>query len=384
LTAQQVKEAKKLPLAALWDMIATKSKERQTRMIGMSNHERLFNWWWSPDGPRAEDPLPISEIAALLTKARDADVVQGRQGKTISQGGWNYAVLKFLIEYCRIIPPEVRQKLVALANPKTGNFGRWRDFGGCSTEITRPSTAVHMTHSSVPAHVHGPAVVPPDEKLPDVHGQCSLRELIAVLQRAVAGGGINREALKHAVNCLSELGYRYDSELFPDIENMEGCTDSIGKSPSNLAEALLWKLGKWKSYRKFTGFYAGTRSGPTQTDVVFYAFARHLKDRSNPIYDQHAMRALWAICGNLTGTETSRCKSILFNGHDKWKKAMSGPATIKCYATFTMHIRTLMIGEPGPSLTEVDRLLMPLGKAIKKTTTTYAEFRQLCGWPNND
>jgi hypothetical protein len=351
-------------------------------MTAMSNQDKLLNWWWSLNGPRDEGPLSIRGIATLLGKARHANVVRGRQGKTISKAGWNYAVLKFLIENCTI-SPEVKQKLLIFANPQTGNYARWQDFGDCSAEITRTSAAVHMTRSSAQAQVHGPSVVSPDEKLPKVHDQGSLPGLIADLQSAIADGGMDYEELKQAVTGLSALGYQYDHDLFPDLYNTENYTDSIGESPSNLAEALLWKLGKWKSYKRFAAYYMDTCLTPSQTDVVFYAFARHLKDRNNPIYDQHAIRALWAICGNLSDAEKSSCRSLLFDRHDGWKQVGSGSVTIECYAIYVRHVRTLMIGSYGPSLTELDRLLMPLGQAIKRTTSTYADFQRLCGWPIN-
>jgi len=34
----------------------------------------------------------------------------------------------------------------------------------------------------------------------------------------------------------------------------------------------------------------------------------------------------------------------------------------------------------APNKRELDRLLMPLGQAIKKSTSSYNEFRRLCGW----
>src|SRR6185437_7897183 len=102
--------------------------------------------------------------------------------------------------------------------------------------------------------------------------------------------------------------------------------DSSVGTPANLSEALLWKLGKWKSYKKFASNYKNSAAQPTKTDVVFFAFARHLEDRdNNPIYDQHAIRALWAICGKLTPEECERCKSVLLDGEGKWKTTGSGP-----------------------------------------------------------
>jgi hypothetical protein len=346
----------------------------------MSNQDKLLNWWWSPNGPREEGPMSVRKIETQLRNARQDNVVEGRYGQTISQAGWNYAVLKFLIENC-VVAPGVKLKLVAFANPQKGNYARWQDFGDCSAQIGRTSTAVHMACSSAQVQVHD--TVQLEEKPPNIEEQSSLPRLIYVLQSAIANGGIDYEVLKQAENGILALGYQYNHNLFPDLVNTESYKDSIGESPSNLAEALLWKLGKWKSYKKFTSYYMDTSLKPTQTDVVFYAFARHLKDRSNPIYDQHAIRALWAICGNLSDAETSSCKSLLFDRDDKWKQVGAGSETIECYSIFVRHLKTLLIGKPGPSLTELDRLLMPLGQVIKRTTSTYTEFQRLCGWQIN-
>ncbi len=348
----------------------------------MSNQEKLFTWWWSLNGPREDGPLSVRKIASLLEKARHNDIVQGKRGKTISHAGWNYAVLKFLIKYC-IITPEVEQKLVAFANPRTGNYSRWKDFEDFSAVVKLTATDVGKTLSSAPAQLSRTRTVPPKETPPDIKDEGSLPGLIAVLQGAVAAGGIDYEVLRKAVTCLSTLGYRYDYDLFPELEKTETYTDSIGEAPCNLAEALLWKLGKWKSYKKFVAYYKDIDLSPTHTDVVFYAFARHLKDRSNPIYDQHAIRALWAICGNFSDAEKSSCRSLLFNRYGKWKQVGSGSATIECYKIFVLHIKSLIVDQSGPSMTEIDRLLMPLGQAIKKTTNTYEEFQRLCGWPVN-
>lgn len=348
----------------------------------MSNQDILFDWWRSQNGPRKEGPQSIREIAILLDVSRRAEVVRGKNGGPITEAGWNYAVLKFLIEYCTT-SPEVHRKLKAFAHPRTGNYAGWKNFGDRPAEIRRLSTTVRTTRLSAQTQAHEPCVASPNEKLPDVNAPVSLQSLIADLQAAIKNGGIELGTLKKAVADLSRLGYQYDHALFPDLENTENYTDSIGESPSNLAEALLWKLGKWKSYKRFASYYMDTCLTPTQTDVVFYAFARHLKDRNNPIYDQHAIRALWAICGNLSDAEKSSCRSLLFDRHDRWKQVGSGSVTIECYAIYVRHVRTLMIGSHGPSLTELDRLLMPLGQAIKKTTSTYADFQRLCGWPIN-
>ena len=113
----------------------------------------------------------------------------------------------------------------------------------------------------------------------------------------------------------------------------------------------------------------------------FFAFARHLKDKKYPIYDKHAIRALWAICGKLTANEKKKCKTLLFDGNGKWKQVGSGSGTIECYEIFVRHINDIVPLDNSITKSEIDRLLMPLGQAIKKSTGSYAEFHKLCGWP---
>ena len=213
--------------------------------------------------------------------------------------------------------------------------------------------------------------------------QCTLKQLIANIQKAIVNGGMNKETVKATVNCLSLLGYEYDNEQFPPLIGTEKFSDTSGNSPSNLSEALLWKLGKWRSYKQFAKNYAAKDPKPTKTDVVFFAFAKHLKDKKNPIYDQHAIRALWAICGKLSDDEKIKCRSVLFDKNDKWKQSGSGGDTIKCYELFVKYVNELVKDSNGATLGEIDRLLMPLGQAIKKSTKKYSEFHALCGWPGN-
>ena len=208
-----------------------------------------------------------------------------------------------------------------------------------------------------------------------------LGKLIRDLQNAISSGGMDQKTVEGAVKTLASLGYEYDHERFPPLVNTEVYTDTSGHAPSDLAEALLWKLGKWKSYKKFAANYMAKDPKPTKTDVVFLAFAKHLKDKNNPIYDQHAIRALWAICVKFTDDEKKKCKSLLFDGKDKWKQASSGGETIECYELFVKHINDLVSISGGVTKEEIDHLLMPLGQAIKKTTDIYAEFHSLCDWP---
>ena len=182
----------------------------------MSNQEKLINWWWSPNGPCEKGPISVRKIGILLGKARNDNVVKGRQGSSVSQAGWNYAVLKFIIEYCTL-SSEVKQKLVAFANPRSGNYARWQDFNDYSAEIMRISAADHVPNSSAQAQAYGPSIISPVEKLPDDDGKVLLSYLIADLQGAIANGGIDSEVLKQAMHVLLALGYQYDHDLFPDL-----------------------------------------------------------------------------------------------------------------------------------------------------------------------
>lgn len=208
----------------------------------------------------------------------------------------------------------------------------------------------------------------------------NLSEIIASLQNAVRSGGVSKTLLEKSKSDLAELGYEYNEDRFPKLVGTETFKSSVGNEPSNLAEALLWKLGKWKDYKTFVANYAAADPKVTEKGVVFFAFAQHLKDKSNPIYDQHAIRALWAIDTRLNLEDSLECRSLLLDGDGKWKQAGSGKSAVGCYELFVKHVNTLVPEGGDGVLGEIDRLLMPLGQAIKKSATTYEAFRVLCGW----
>ncbi len=337
----------------------------------MPNQDNLHTWWWSPNGSATAGTLTIGQIESALHPALAAGVVTGRQGKQISLAGWNYAVLKFLIEKCTL-PKTVKAVLIANADPQKGNYGGWRKHLTVQASVNR--------FNALRTNYIMPATSP---SVSNMVNENTLKELIAQLQKTIVHGGINKVAIEKAIKALSDLGYQYDQNRFPALKGTENFIDTSSETPSNLAEALLWKLGRWQSYKDFAANYTNDNSEPTIHNVVFFAFARHLKDRRNPIYDQHAMRALWAICGKLTIDERMKCKTLLFDRNGKWKQVGSGSATIECYEIFVKHINALIPSDNGNTKSEMDRLLMPLGQAIKKTTNSYAEFQKLCGWTEN-
>jgi hypothetical protein len=140
----------------------------------------------------------------------------------------------------------------------------------------------------------------------------NLTRLVKSLQSLITDNKLSVESVKKSKEELGSLGYKYDVNLFPELKTDAKFSSVIGSAPSNLAEALLWKMGKWNVYKEFINNYNSTGPLTKTTDVVFTAFAKHLKDSSNPIYDQHALRAMWAINTKLNEQEKNKCKSALF------------------------------------------------------------------------
>lgn len=216
----------------------------------------------------------------------------------------------------------------------------------------------------------------------------TLADLIGYLQSSVANKKLTLEVINDAKGKLSRLGFKqYDLKKFPKLSGTASFSGEIRSSPQTLAEALLWKLGKWTSYQTFVkNFNDKNLKVSSQGGVVFSAFAKHLQDNENPIYDQHAIRALWAIC-NFTEKESNRCKSLLLDGRNKWKDAGSGDDG-SCYEIFVRYVSKLC-DDNKISNDDLDRLLMPLGQAIKKDTKNGARspqsdwdrFKNLC-WPS--
>lgn len=213
----------------------------------------------------------------------------------------------------------------------------------------------------------------------------TLAELVGDLQHAVRNKKLTSQVIDEAKSQLSDLGFKqYDLKKFPKLAGTASFSGEISSSPQSLAEALLWKLGKWATYQTFVrNFNDKNLKVSTKGGVVFSAFAKHLQDNGNPIYDQHAIRALWAIC-EFTNEESRKCKSLLFDGRENWKDAGSGDDG-SCYEIFIKYVRTLC-DDKKLSNDDLDRLLMPLGQAIKKETkngvrptqSQWERFKNLC------
>ena len=106
-----------------------------------------------------------------------------------------------------------------------------------------------------------------------------------------------------------------------------------------------------------------------KTDIIFYAFAKHLRDNNDPIFDQHTLRSMWAVDSSLTREEGALCKKFLMNNKGKWKPSGSGSSGMQCYYLYKRFIRSVQSFYNG--IKRLDMLLMSLGQALKKNTKNY-------------
>lgn len=205
--------------------------------------------------------------------------------------------------------------------------------------------------------------------------KATLQNLISTVRLKVQTATLDAAAVKEATDELANHNYQYDVSLFPALPQKTWPIPA-GAAPESLAEALLWKMGKWKVYRSFVAHYADTAS-LAENGVVFYAFAKHLANPNNPIYDQHTLRALWAIDALLTRDQTAICRRLLATVEGCWKPILSGANSIDGYVLYAERIALLVQG--GATMAKLDKLLMPLGQALKDNTADVAEFESIAG-----
>ena len=101
-----------------------------------------------------------------------------------------------------------------------------------------------------------------------------LKGLVQSLQLFIKENRLTEEAIKESTEALAKLGYRYDANLFPELPTNATFSAVVGSTPNSLAEALLWKMGKWNVYKEFVNNYNSSGSLTKKTDVVFAAFGK--------------------------------------------------------------------------------------------------------------
>jgi hypothetical protein len=113
-----------------------------------------------------------------------------------------------------------------------------------------------------------------------------IREFKKIISKWVKRPLNSEDFDKQISNWCIELPREY-SDSYPALDHPIGQylfpTNIL--HPTSLAEALLWKLGKWDSYKTFVLSYSSNDLHIPDTGVVFYSFARHLAEEKKPIFE---------------------------------------------------------------------------------------------------
>ena len=156
--------------------------------------------------------------------------------------GKEYATLKFLQKYCDICGDKNAADFTEFQHGDPRNYGK----------LLNVKNDWEFSHSG-----KGVAAV----KSENTNNQqsrneedCNLMALIYKIRTAIKEQRLKTE-LQSIIHQLSILGHEFDFDTFPPLENKDKFNTDIGDSPKSLAEALLWKLGKWKTYSNFVAYY---------------------------------------------------------------------------------------------------------------------------------
>jgi hypothetical protein len=98
----------------------------------MANQDKLHHWWWTV-GPQQPGPFTVQQIEQNLQPAKAAGVATSNKGGPVSYSGWNYAVLKFLIQKCTL-----PHSLQAALQAGKQNYGIWRQHMTVGNVLINP------------------------------------------------------------------------------------------------------------------------------------------------------------------------------------------------------------------------------------------------------
>ena len=219
------------------------------------------------------------------------------------------------------------------------------------------------------------------------------------------------EHIRNGLNVLEQNGFEYEDGLYPALTGTKKLPVHSISTPSNLAEALLWKQGDWNKYQRFVRNYFAESPSVPDDGVVHFAFAIHLRDNRKPIFDQHALRAMWAISDRLASTrmvdnlrganlsklkknsrayknpEENPCKCYLMSPDGEWNENHPKGSSTESYLQFVEAISDLHKAHKLDRR-QLDRFLMVLGSALKdlsiemagtKKKDQYQKFCELIG-----
>jgi hypothetical protein len=135
-----------------------------------------------------------------------------------------------------------------------------------------------------------------------------------------------------------------------------------GYKPSAIEKLLysvLWKNGDIGKERHIVrGVTSSDSQGAGEDGLVFYYFGRHLRDKSNPIVDQHVIRA-FRLHELSQGSSREDLTTVR-------KNAKVEEETIRRYISWLKSLNSDLTVHPGYQF-HVDKVLFALGKAVKIT-----------------
>lgn len=219
-----------------------------------------------------------------------------------------------------------------------------------------------------------------------------LKALIKELRREVRlccnpTNAMSAENFSSFSDYLAEITpYKHDKDKYPPLVFMGPEEYSLGEEPETLAQLYIWKRGDWSKFENFVGYYLDRDlDEPPKKGAVNFAFAHHLKSRGKlPIFDQHSARALWAIMGN-SRPKWRNYQDYLFYKPTHWRtesEYLQVYLQASCYRDFLEDMEYLAGGcdDLVSQYAAADKLLMPLGKAIKEHVKDLDNFEKLCGF----
>ncbi len=202
----------------------------------------------------------------------------------------------------------------------------------------------------------------------------ALIKLINEIRSSIKNRTLNCNFIIDKIEELKKIDkkYTYDQDKYPTLnyEVINKATEpQIPTNPSTLADAYIWKQGNWKKYTDFIKFFKNKTEEVSGEAAVFKAFAKHIRDPQNvPIFDQHAFRAILGIFQENNQEEWGTSESgyeYLVNKSGEWHDDQNtrNHYSERAYQFYFAKINRLM--ESCDNLSLIDRLLMPLGKALK-------------------
>ena len=162
----------------------------------------------------------------------------------------------------------------------------------------------------------------------------------------------------------NEIDAMKEAEILDDAGMLSENLSGTQLSPlEKLLYAILWKNGDLRKEIHVVEGVKSVANNGTEINrakgLVFYQFGKHLANRTEPIVDQHVLRAYALYCNDVAGEDFSKYRSkgvinksdsILISKYKEWLVSESLTTELKKIEGYTFCI---------------DKILFSLGKVVK-------------------